>query len=133
MIQTITVASRQREEMVDVTAAVQEVVTRSGCKSGVVLCFVTHTTAAVTINENADPSVQRDILYKLHKEIPQDDSYHHAEGNSDAHLKSTLVGASELVPFENGRLLLGVWQGIYFCEFDGPRQRQMQVQVIPID
>lgn len=97
------------------------------------MCFVTHTTAAVTINENADPSVTRDIIYKLNKEIPQQEGYHHSEGNSDAHIKSSLVGASEHVLFEDGNLILGTWQGLYFCEFDGPRQRRMLVKIIPSD
>ncbi len=125
------VATHEREEMIDVTGRVQEAVDKAGVKSGMAICFVPHTTAAVTINENADPDVVRDLLYKLKKEIPQSDGYHHAEGNSDAHLKTSLVGSSEQVLIENGRLVLGTWQGIYFCEFDGPRRRHFIVRVVP--
>ncbi len=125
------VATHEREEMIDVTRRVQEAVDKAGVKSGMAICFVPHTTAAVTINENADPDVVRDLLYKLKKEIPQSDGYHHAEGNSDAHLKTSLVGSSEQVLIENGRLVLGTWQGIYFCEFDGPRRRHFIVRVVP--
>lgn len=125
----LTVKTSHREEMIDVTGLVQQVVRDSGVESGQVFCFVPHTTAAVTINENADPDVQRDVLYKLNKEIPQQDGYHHGEGNSDAHVKTSLVGSSETVLVENGRLVLGRWQGIYFCEFDGPRSRRFIVKV----
>lgn len=133
MIKTIDVKTNRREEMVDVTSQVRDVLRASGHKNGMLMCFVTHTTAAVTINENADPSVTRDIIYKLNKEIPQQEGYHHSEGNSDAHIKSSLVGASEHVLFEDGNLILGTWQGLYFCEFDGPRQRRMLVKIIPSD
>ncbi|HOP07401.1 MAG TPA: secondary thiamine-phosphate synthase enzyme YjbQ [candidate division Zixibacteria bacterium] len=129
MIETLTISTSQREEMVDITTRVQQLVDKSGIESGLVVCFVPHTTAAVTINEGADPDVRRDILYKLNKEIPQRDGYHHGEGNSDAHIKSSLFGASEQVLIENGRLVLGTWQAIYFCEFDGPRQRRMIVRI----
>ena len=129
-MKTITVKTDRREQMVDVTSQVQREVAESGVKSGMVICFAAHTTAAVTINENADPDVTRDILYKLNKEIPQNEGYHHGEGNSDAHIKSSLVGASETVLIEDGGLVLGRWQGIYFCEFDGPRQRRMLVKVV---
>lgn len=124
-----TVETGAREQMVDVTGLVREAVKSSGVSSGMAVCFVPHTTAAVTINENADPDVTRDILYKLNKEIPKTDGYHHGEGNSDAHVKSTLVGASEHVLVEGGQLVLGTWQGIYFCEFDGPRKRRFYVGV----
>lgn len=130
MIKTITVPTQQREQLVEVTAEVQKTVTESGITSGMVICFVPHTTGAVTINENADPAVKRDIIYKLNKQIPQQDGYHHGEGNSDAHVKSSLVGASEHVLVEDGRLILGTWQSIYFCEFDGPRQRRMVIRVV---
>ena len=124
---SITTAARQ--EMIDVTGLVQQATQESGLDSGLALCFVPHTTAGITINENADPSVRRDILYKLEREIPQQDGYHHAEGNSDAHLKASLLGFSEQVLFEGCRLILGQWQGIYFCEFDGPRSRRLIVKV----
>ena len=133
MSQTLTVETSSREQMVDVTARVREAVRQSGVTTGFVFCFVPHTTAAITINENADPSVTRDILYKLNKEIPQSEGYHHAEGNSDAHIKSSLIGASLQVLVENGQPVLGTWQGIYFCEFDGPRRRRLIVKVVAGD
>ncbi len=123
------VKTGSREELVDVTSRIQEVVNESGVESGLVFCFVPHTTAAITINENADPDVARDIINKLRKEIPRQDDYRHAEGNSDAHVKSSLIGAAEQVLIENGKLVLGAWQGIYFCEFDGPRSRRLLVRV----
>ncbi len=128
---TVTVHTGRREEMVDITSRIQQIVTDSQIESGFVFCYVTHTTAGITINENADPDVTRDILYKLNKEIPQDDGYRHGEGNSDAHIKSSLMGASEQLLFENKRLVLGRWQGVYFCEFDGPRTRRVVVKVVP--
>jgi len=125
----LTVQTSHREEMIDITDLVQQAVSDSGVNSGQVFCFVPHTTAAITINENADPDVQRDIIYKLNKEIPQQEGYRHGEGNSDAHVKSSLVGSSETVLIEDGRLVLGRWQGIYFCEFDGPRSRRLILKV----
>jgi len=125
----LTVQTSHREEMIDITDLVQQAVSDSGVDSGQVFCFVPHTTAAITINENADPDVQRDIIYKLNKEIPQQEGYRHGEGNSDAHVKSSLVGSSETVLIEDGRLVLGRWQGIYFCEFDGPRSRRLILKV----
>ena len=127
----LTVRTGEREQMIDVTSKVQQVISDSDIRSGYAFCFVPHTTAAITINENADPDVTRDILYKLNKEIPQSDGYHHGEGNSDAHVKATLVGASEQVLIDNGRLVLGRWQALYFCEFDGPRNRKLIVRVVP--
>ena len=131
MIEKLTIETHEREELLDITAKVQQVVSKSGIDSGVVQCFVPHTTAGITINENADPDVKRDLLYKLHKEIPQQDGYRHAEGNSDAHLKASLMGFSLQIIVENGGLLLGKWQGIHFCEFDGPRRRDLMVKVTP--
>ena len=131
-METFSVETHRREEMIDVTNLVQQAIREGGATNGMVHCFVPHTTAAITINENADPDVTRDILYKLGKEIPQLDNYHHSEGNSDAHLKASLIGASEQVLFENKKLVLGTWQGIYFCEFDGPRTRRLIVKVIPV-
>lgn len=127
----LVVPTNAREELVDVTDQVRKIVRASGVVSGAVLCFVPHTTAAVTINENADPDVARDIIHKLSRSFPQSDGYHHAEGNSDAHVKCSLVGASEYIPIADGDLVLGTWQAIYFCEFDGPRRRRMIVNVIP--
>jgi len=127
-----TVKTTAREQMVDVTSLVQKAVTESKVKDGFAFCFVPHTTAAITINENADPDVPCDILYKLKKEIPQSEGYHHAEGNSDAHIKSSLFGASQQILIENSSLVLGTWQAVFFCDFDGPRQRRFYVRVVPI-
>ena len=129
MIHELTVKTSRREELLDITSQLQRLVSESEMPGGLVTCFVPHTTAAITINENADPDVKRDILYKLGKEIPQQDSYHHAEGNSDAHLKSSLMGLSLQILFDDNRLVLGRWQGILFCEFDGPRTRRLIVKV----
>lgn len=130
-MKTFTVETKTREELIDVTSLVQKAVTESGIDSGIAVCFVPHTTAAVTINENADPDVRRDIIYKLRKEIPRDEGYHHSEGNSDAHLKASLMGFSEQIIIEDKRLVLGTWQAVYFCEFDGPRHRKLIVRVLP--
>ncbi len=131
MMEKLSVKSGERNVFIDITARIQQVITESKTKSGTVICFVPHTTAAITINENADPDVCRDLLDKLEREIPQDEGYQHAEGNSDAHLKASLFGFSETILIEDGRLVLGTWQGIYFCEFDGPRSRHLLVKVIP--
>lgn len=125
----IAVPTNARAEMIDITAAVEEAVGASGVKSGLCVVLVPHTTAAVTINENADPDVQRDILTHMETVAPYDAAFRHNEGNSAAHIKASLFGPSVTVPVEEGRLCLGVWQGIYFCEFDGPRQRQAWIQV----
>ena len=127
MKETFEVRTSRRTEMLDVTARVAKAVEQLGIRDGAALVFVPHTTAGITINENADPSVPRDILHVLDRVIPFEDDYHHLEGNSAAHIKSSLVGPSLLLPIEKGRLVLGTWQGIFFCEFDGPRSRQMQV------
>ena len=126
---TITVRSNEREELIDVTARVLAAVQMSNAVDGVVTLFVPHTTAAITINENADPAVQSDMLGWLARLVPRNVPFAHAEGNSDGHIKATLVGASVQVPVVGGRLLLGRWQGIYFCEFDGPRERQLELVV----
>jgi secondary thiamine-phosphate synthase enzyme len=124
------VSSSKRCQMIDITDKVQSIVGQCEVKDGQVLVFCPHTTAAITINENADPSVVNDILLTLEELIPQHRrGYRHAEGNSDAHVKSSLVGTSETLILKNGRLVLGTWQGIYFCEFDGPRTRQVHVQI----
>jgi len=126
------VATRAREELVDVTGIVAGAVRSSGVASGVVTVFVPHTTAAVTINENADPDVRSDVVGGLRALVPRDlITFGHDEGNSDAHIKASLVGPSVQVIVEDGRLMLGVWQALYFCEFDGPRNRELWVQVIP--
>ena len=131
MIETLTVETHERNEFIDITSRVQKTVSNHSVVSGLVVCFVPHTTAAITINENADPDVRRDLIDKLGREIPKDDGYHHAEGNSDSHLKASIFGFSETIIIREGRLVLGTWQGIYFCEFDGPRRRQLVVKVIP--
>lgn len=126
----IAVKTRSRTELVDITAEVQTAIRGAGIRDGLCMIFVPHTTAAVTINENADPTVKDDILKVINKVIPWDDGYRHLEGNSAAHIKSTLVGASELVAIAGGKLQLGTWQGIFFCEFDGPRRRKVHLHFI---
>jgi secondary thiamine-phosphate synthase enzyme len=124
------VRTERRIQMIDITDRVAAIVRESGAESGICVVFVPHTTAAVTINENADPDVPRDICAKLAELIPERGGYRHAEGNSDAHIKSSLVGASETVIIEGGRLVLGTWQSLFFCEFDGPRSRRVYVTVV---
>ncbi|MBN1365619.1 MAG: YjbQ family protein [Syntrophaceae bacterium] len=126
----LSLETNSRVEMIDITAAVQKAVRDEGIKTGICVVYTPHTTAAVTINENADPDVPRDILAALDKAVPLSANYRHAEGNSAAHVKSSLVGASEIVIIENGRLVLGTWQSIFFCEFDGPRSRKFLVSII---
>ncbi|PKN51231.1 MAG: hypothetical protein CVU55_13965 [Deltaproteobacteria bacterium HGW-Deltaproteobacteria-13] len=126
----ISVQTHSRAEMIDITAAVQKAVREEKIEKGFCLVYTPHTTAAVTINENADPDVPRDILAALDRAVPLSANYRHAEGNSAAHVKSSLVGASELVIIENGRLVLGTWQSIFFCEFDGPRTRKVLISII---
>jgi secondary thiamine-phosphate synthase enzyme len=124
------VSTRRRTEMVDITGQVESIVRESGVVNGDVIVFCPHTTAAVTINENADPDVCHDVLLALDKIVPRSDpDFRHSEGNSDGHCKSSLVGCSEQVLIHDGRLTLGTWQGLYFCEFDGPRSRRVIVQV----
>ncbi|MBN2283068.1 MAG: YjbQ family protein [Deltaproteobacteria bacterium] len=125
-----TVATRSQTEMIDITGQVRAVVREAGMVNGLCCVFVPHTTAAVTINENADPDVPRDILMELNKVIPFDDHYRHGEGNSAAHIKASLIGSSETVIVERGELVLGTWQSLFFCEFDGPRTRRVLVKLI---
>jgi secondary thiamine-phosphate synthase enzyme len=115
---------------VDITGEVQRVVTDSKVRSGICMVASLHTTGGLTINENADPDVERDFFSKLNSLIPQDDGYHHAEGNSDSHLKASLVGLSVQLPVVDGKIVKGTWQSVYFCEFDGPRSRRVSVTVI---
>ncbi len=126
----ITVRSQNQTELIDITAQVQKQVAASGVQDGVCMLYVPHTTAGLTINENADPSVKGDILTILNTIVPWKADYRHLEGNSPAHIKSTLVGVSQWVRVENGRLALGSWQGIFFCEFDGPRTRTVNIHLI---
>ena len=130
-METFTVTTRRRTDLVDITRHVVQAVAQTGTKDGLCLVYVPHTTAAVTINENADPSVPQDIEMELDKIVPWSDGYAHGEGNSAAHIKSSLVGSSEVIPVSGGRLTLGTWQGIFFCEFDGPRSRRVIVKVVP--
>ncbi len=131
MIKQLNVRTSERVELIDITDLIHKVVRESKTKSGICSVYVPHTTAGVTINENADPSVRKDIVRELNKVIPFDDNYSHLEGNAAAHIKSTLVGASETIVIEKGSLVLGTWQGIFFCEFDGPRSRTVIVKIIP--
>jgi len=126
----LTVKTRSRTEMVDISADVGRVVARSGVREGFCMLYVPHTTAGVTINESADPSVRADILMVLNQMVPWKADYRHVEGNSPAHVKATLVGASQTVAIENGALVLGTWQGIFFCEFDGPRERKVHLRIL---
>jgi len=130
MIQTFQVRTSKQTEFIDITRFVQEAVKKTGVEEGICFIFIPHTTAAVTINENADPSVSQDILMELNKVIPFQDRYHHLEGNSPAHIKASLIGPSETIFVESGKLALGTWQGIFFCEFDGPRNRSVYVRVV---
>jgi secondary thiamine-phosphate synthase enzyme len=129
----ISVKTGSRTQMIDITDQVRRVVKDSGVKNGLVHVCSLHTTGAVTINENADPAVPKDILNTINKIVLWDDQYRHMEGNSAAHIKVSLFGPSEMVAMENGSLVLGTWQSIFFCEFDGPRQRKVNVTIMPAD
>lgn len=130
MLQYINITSRSRSELVDITGMVEELVRKSGVSSGVCHLFSLHTTAAITVNEGADPSVQRDIAAFLKRLVPVDAGFAHAEGNSDAHVKTALAGPSQALIIEGGRLVLGTWQAVFFCEFDGPRSRKVAVKIV---
>jgi secondary thiamine-phosphate synthase enzyme len=125
------IPTKSRSQMIDVTSRVQSLVTKLAVRDGYVIVYNPHTTAGVTINENADPDVQHDLLTKLEQLVPKHEKYYqHGEGNSDSHLKTAMVGNSATVLIERGQLVLGRWQGIYFCEFDGPRSREMMIKVV---
>jgi secondary thiamine-phosphate synthase enzyme len=128
---TIELKSAQKIEFIDISAQVRDHVRAGKCGSGMLLVFTPHTTAAVTINENADPAVPHDIGEFLKRLAPKQDYFRHGEGNSPAHIMSSLVGASETLVLNNGEPILGSWQGIFFCEFDGPRQRRVFLKIIP--
>ena len=130
MIQTFQVRTSKKTEFIDITPSIQEAVKKTGVEGGICFIFIPHTTAAVTINENADPSVSQDILMELNKLVPLQDRYQHLEGNSAAHIKASLIGCSQAVLVESGKLALGTWQGIFFCEFDGPRSRKVHIKVM---
>jgi secondary thiamine-phosphate synthase enzyme len=125
----ISVTTGSRIEMLDITSQVRSAISKSGTQEGVCTVYCPHTTAAITINENADPDVTADIMQKLNKMIPLHENYRHLEGNSDAHIKSSFIGNSAQIIVSEGRLQLGTWQGIYFCEFDGPRSRHVWVSI----
>ncbi len=124
-----TLRSTSRSQMIDITTQIQDHVTVAGIRDGLCVVYVPHTTAGVTINEGADPSVCRDILHILERIVPKDGGYHHAEGNSDSHVKASMLGASATLIVEGGRLVLGTWQRVFFCEFDGPRTRRVDVKL----
>jgi secondary thiamine-phosphate synthase enzyme len=129
MLKTISVKTSAQTEMVDVTSQVQSELTKSGIKDGRLILYVPHTTAAITINEGADPAVKADILMVLNQIVPWEANYRHMEGNSPAHVKASLIGSAETVIVSGGRLVLGTWQRVFFCEFDGPRNRKLHLQV----
>lgn len=130
-IHTIAIKTSRRTELVNITREVEKLVAESGCANGSCQLYVPHTTAGVIVNEGYDPDVARDMEVTLDTLIPQEGDYRHAEGNSDSHIKTALVGSSETVWIENGRLALGRWQAIFFCEFDGPRRRELRVKIVP--
>jgi secondary thiamine-phosphate synthase enzyme len=130
MIQTFQVRTTVQTELIDITRFVQQAAQKTGAENGICIVFVPHTTAAVTINENADPSVPQDLIMELNKIVPFEDRYHHREGNSAAHIKASLLGCSQVIFIESRKLVLGTWQGIFFCEFDGPRNRKVYVKVV---
>jgi secondary thiamine-phosphate synthase enzyme len=130
MVHTLEIKTAKTTELIDITAAVREVLAKHGPLDGVCYVYVPHTTAGVTINENADPSVPADILMVINKVIRADEPYRHAEGNSPAHIKATLTGSAVTVLVDSGRLVLGTWQGIFFCEYDGPRTRQVKIKFL---
>jgi secondary thiamine-phosphate synthase enzyme len=129
MIRYIEVKSRARTELIDITGDIRELVRKANVNNGVCYLFVLHTTAGITVNEGADPAVQRDMNTFLNKLVPNDPYFTHSEGNSDAHIKSTIVGTSQVLLIDNGKPLLGTWQTVYFCEFDGPRPRRIAVKI----
>lgn len=126
---SIKIKTNTRIQMVDITHAVQEEVSRSGAQDGICTVYVPHTTAGITINEGADPSVCSDILNMLNKLVPSGAGYRHMEGNADSHIKASIMGSSANVIIENGRLVLGTWQKVFFCEFDGPRSRRIYIKI----
>lgn len=130
MLKVLNVRTSHRVDLIDITSKIENLVSESNITEGICCLFVPHTTAGITVNENADPSVKVDIAYKLNSLVPAGDKYTHTEGNADSHIKSTITGSSINLIIENGRLVLGTWQGIYFCEFDGPRNRKVYIKFI---
>lgn len=127
---TLSIETRARAEFKDITGLVQQLISESGVESGTCHLFIPHTTAALLINENDDPALQKDLDEFLRQLAPRDKAYHHSDGNCDAHLKAALIGCSKALLIENGRLVLGTWQGLFFCEFDGPRRRSLRVKIV---
>ena len=127
-METVAIKTNAQTNMLNITPEIQRVIKKHGWKDGLITIFIPHTTAGVTINENADPDVVRDILFQMDKVIPFEDDYHHFEGNSPAHIKASLFGSSVTIILEHGRMMLGTWQGVFFCEFDGPRNRKFWVK-----
>jgi len=127
-METVNIRSTSRAEFIDITDRVQDAVKSLRMSDGVCYVYVPHTTAGLTVNENADPSVQQDVIMALNRIVPDDQPYRHGEGNSPAHIKASLLGSSAAILVESGRLVLGTWQGIYFCEFDGPRNRRVYIK-----
>ncbi len=130
MIKRLSISTKSHTEFADITSEINSLVKQSGVNEGMVVVYIPHTTAGITINESADPAVVSDIINTLEKNIPWDDRYRHSEGNSAAHIKASLMGSSVNVMIEGGSLMLGTWQGIFFCEFDGPRSRKIIVKII---
>ena len=129
MFKELSVSTSNKNEFVDITQKIERILQDTEVKEGTVTLFVPHTTAAVTINENADPDVKKDMIRALHRMVPENERYEHMEGNSPAHVKASLLGMSETLIVYKGKLILGTWQGIYFCEFDGPRMRKLMIKI----
>lgn len=130
-MEKIYVQTGKRVDFVDITYQIEEIVKNKKVNNGICFLFVPHTTCGLTINENADPSVRKDIIRKLNELVPEDDNYSHLEGNADSHIKSTITGHSLILFIENSSLKLGTWQGVYLCEFDGPRKREVWLKIVP--
>lgn len=128
--QKVAVHSKSATEMINITSLIQSHISHCSVQDGICLVYCPHTTAGLTINENADPDVKTDMIKEINKIVPFDDQYKHFEGNSAAHIKATFTGMQVMIPIHEGRLTLGTWQGIYFCEYDGPRSRTVQIQII---
>ncbi|MFC2068696.1 secondary thiamine-phosphate synthase enzyme YjbQ [Chloroflexota bacterium] len=131
MMHRISIKTKAKVEFQDITIEIQDIITHNGVENGICYIFVPHTTAGITINEHADPSVVEDIVAQLNNMIPPNMKYRHLEGNSPAHIKASLMGSSQAILVEDGKLVLGTWQGIFFCEFDGPRNRTVIVKILP--
>lgn len=130
MLNQIEISTHSRTELVDITDEIRKAIKKSGVKSGTCIIYIPHTTAAITINENYDPSVCEDIVATLNRLVPHHVRYAHTEGNADAHIKAAIIGSTRTVFFEDGKILFGTWQGIFFCEFDGPRRRKVLVKIL---